>query len=135
MKSTDAFKETIKKYLDDRVVFDPLFIPFYKREDKNIDDCVMSILTAVHKSGSNGFTDDEIYSLAVHYYQEDNVEIDASVSNMKVVVNHHVKLTEEEITEAKEQAMKQAINEQRAAMTKRAAKPVVKQPESQQSLF
>lgn len=40
MKSTDAFKTTIKKYLDDKIVFDKLFVPFYKREDKNIDDCV-----------------------------------------------------------------------------------------------
>ncbi|MBP9481471.1 MAG: hypothetical protein KBF15_08460, partial [Parabacteroides sp.] len=40
----------------------------YSKPEKNIDDCVTYILNEVKKSGCNGFADDEIYSMAVHYY-------------------------------------------------------------------
>ena len=38
------------------------------KEHKNLDDCITFILNYVQQSGCNGFTDAEIYSLAVHYY-------------------------------------------------------------------
>ena len=37
----------------------------------------------------NGFDDDEIYSMAMHYYDEDDIEIGKPIS-CKVMVNHHV---------------------------------------------
>ncbi len=36
------------------------------KEHKNLDDCITFILNYVRQSGCNGFTDAEIYSLAVH---------------------------------------------------------------------
>ena len=50
-------------------------------------------------------TDDEVYSLAVHYYDEDNIEIGKAI-NCGIIVNHRVELTEEEKAEAKEKALK-----------------------------
>ncbi len=68
MKASNHFKNTIKTYLDQRAETDVLFSFQYSKPEKNIDDCVTYILNEVKKSGCNGFADDEIYSMAVHYY-------------------------------------------------------------------
>ena len=74
MKTTDHFKNTIKAYLDQRAESDLLFSFKYSAPKKNIDDCINYILNQVQKSGCNGFADDEIFGMAVHYYDEDNIE-------------------------------------------------------------
>jgi hypothetical protein len=104
MKSTEIFKRTILMHLEQRAANDALFVASYRKQQKNIDDCITYILNTVQKSGCNGFADDEIYSMAVHYYDEDNTDTCNPV-NCNIVVNHVVELTEEE----KEQAHKDAI--------------------------
>lgn len=74
-KATEYFKRTIQQYLEQRAQEDELFRPRYANPQKNIDDCITFILNYVQKSGCNGFTDDEIYSLALHYYDEDDLDI------------------------------------------------------------
>lgn len=88
MKGTELFKQTIKHHLDARAKADKLFSASYAKEGKNIDDCITYILTQVQASGYNGFADDEIYSMAVHYYDEDNICVGAPVS-CQVFVNYH----------------------------------------------
>lgn len=68
MKATNQFTRTILTYLEQRAESDNLFAERFAREDKNIDECVTYILNQVQKSGCNGFADDEIYSMAMHYY-------------------------------------------------------------------
>ena len=68
MKASNHFKNTIKAYLEQRAETDVLFSFQYSKPEKNIDDCVTYILNEVKKSGCNGFADDEIYSMAVHFY-------------------------------------------------------------------
>jgi len=80
MKTTDHFKNTIKSYLDKRAQEDPLFAEKYSNEKKNINDCVTYILNTVQKTGCNGFTDDEVYGMAVHYYDEESVDIGKEIS-------------------------------------------------------
>lgn len=106
MKTTDHFKNTIKSYLDQRAQEDPLFADKYANEKKNIDDCVTYILNTVQKTGCNGFTDDEVYGMAVHYYDEESVDIGKEIS-CRVAVNHTVELTEEEKKEARQKAIDQ----------------------------
>ena len=67
-KATDYFKITIQSYLEQRAQTDELFAPVYAKPNKNIDDCITYILNYVQQSGICGFADDEIYSLALHYY-------------------------------------------------------------------
>ena len=111
MKGTELFKETIKAYLDKRAFEDELFAIAYANEIKKIDDCVTYILNEVKKSGLNGFADEEIYSMAVHYYDEENIEIGEKI-NCRVVVNHTVELTEEEKAEARKNALLQYQTEE-----------------------
>lgn len=121
MKASNHFKNTIKTYLDQRAETDVLFSFQYSKPEKNIDDCVTYILNEVKKSGCNGFADDEIYSMAVHYYDEDNIEVGKPM-NAHVVVNHVVELTEEE----KEQARKDAIQKVQDEAYRKMTQPVKK---------
>lgn len=68
MKSTAYFTRTILTYLEKRAETDAQFAESFAKPDKNIDDCITYILNTVRKSGCNGFTDIEVYSMAVLYY-------------------------------------------------------------------
>ena len=91
----------------------------------------------MQKSGCNGFADEEIWGLCLHYYSEDNLEI-SEIGNCKVIVNHHVELTEEEIKEAKEKARQQRMREEMERQRKPKTAPKPKAAETKQpelSLF
>ena len=124
MKSTDAFKNTIKEYLDKQAVTDPLFAAPYANPKKNIEDCVIYILNTVKNSGINGYTDDEIFGMAIHYYQEEDITVGAEI-NCQVVVNHKVELTEEEKAEAKEKAIRELINKEKDILKQKPILPKV----------
>lgn len=68
MKGTEQFKEAIKCYLDQRAKEDELFRAKYETTSRTIDDVVTYILNEVKNSGCCGFSDSEIYSMAVHAY-------------------------------------------------------------------
>ena len=103
MRGTRIFEKTIRDYLDKRAKEDELFAVAYAKEGKSISECCNYILERVSKSGRNGFTDEEIYGMAVHYYDEDNIKAEAMPSNVRVVVNHKEgKEEEKQPTEKKE---------------------------------
>ena len=82
-----AFNEAIKNYLDQRAKEDSLFAEAYKKEGKTIEGCCNYIISEVQKSAKGNraaMTSDEVFSLAVHYYDEDNVKADKKV-NARVV--------------------------------------------------
>ena len=106
MSGTEHFTRTISEYLNLRAATDPLFAPNLAKPHKNIEDCITYILKQVQQSGCNGFEDDEIYSMAVHYYDEDDLEVGSPVA-CHVVVNHTIVLSEEEKAEARKQAIQQ----------------------------
>lgn len=87
MKGTEQFKIVIQNHLNSLSEKDQLFAKTLKKENKNIDDCINYILNQVQKSGCNGFADEEIYQMAVHYYDEDDIIVGKPI-NAKVVVNH-----------------------------------------------
>ena len=106
MSGTEHFTRTISEYLNLRAATDPLFAPNLAKPHKNIEDCITYILKQVQQSGYNGFEDDEIYSMAVHYYDEDDLDVGSHVA-CHVVVNHAIVLSEEEKAEARKQAIQQ----------------------------
>lgn len=114
-KVSNAFKTTIKAYLDKRAAEDALFAKTYAKENKNLDECCNYILQEVKKSGCCGFDDDEIYNMAIHYYDEDDIK-DVKPVSAKVVVNHTVELSDEEKAEAKEKAKADYEKEQLAKL-------------------
>ena len=125
MKGTNAFKETIGNYIIANN------IDIAKHPDKTLDGCIDYIFTTVQKSGCNGFTDDEIFGMAVHYFDEPNEALgDIKHLTPNVVVNHHVELTEEEKEQARKEAFEEVKQQQINNLTKKEQKPV-KQPEKQ----
>lgn len=119
------FKNEIQTYLEQRAEYDELFARSYRNPLKNIEDCLTYILNYVQKSGCNGFSDDEIFGQAVHYYDETDIEIGKPIE-CKVVVNHHVELTAEEKAQARQDAIKRAENEAYAKMKQQREKAIAK---------
>ena len=138
MKTTEQFKKTIESYLQRRAESDELFAKSYKKEGKTIDECVNFILNTVKESGCNGFNDEEIYSIAVHYYDEDELDPKyLKTISGNVVVNHHVELTEADKAEleakAKQDFYDECLKKQREA--NKPKKKEVKEDKNQLSLF
>ena len=98
-------------YLEQRAAEDELFAKNYRNPAKNMDDCVTYILNYVQKSGCNGFSDGEIYGQAVHYYDENEIEVGTPLQ-CHVAVNHVVELTAEEKAETRQNALRQYQNEE-----------------------
>lgn len=127
MKVSAPFKNAIQSYLEQRAEYDELFARSYRNPLKNIEDCMTYILNEVQKSGFSGLDDDEVFSMAVHYYDEADIEIGKPIE-CKVVVNHYVELTEEEKAQARKEAIKRAANEAYQRMAQR--KPASAKKES-----
>lgn len=136
MKSTEAFKRTIESYLQNYTTMDELFADKLQNPAKNIDDCITYILNTVQKSGCNGFADDEIFNMAIHYYDEQNIEIGKKI-DANVVVNHHVEITEEEKAEMKQKALDEIVLEQRNRLMQKKSPTTasIKNAEPQADLF
>lgn len=118
MKTTDHFKKVISDHLQQLAVNDPLFGETLKKPNKNIDDCVTYILNQVKALGCVGFADEEIFGMAIHYYDEDDVKPGKKIS-ATVVVNHAVELTEVEKEKARQIAIDKAVEEERAKLIKK----------------
>lgn len=128
MKGTDNFKQVIEEYVNNFASTNASFAEKLSNESKNIDDCITYILNKVKASGCNGFADDEIFGMAIHYYEEQNIEVGKPIDTM-VVVNRIM----EQQTKAKEQ---QEQPQQVLKLVKPKSKKAVAQIQSGQvSLF
>lgn len=133
------FRNVIKSYLDERAKTDELFTVKYANPKKNIDECFDYIIGEAKKRGNAVcMTDDEVFGLAVHYYDEDNIKIDKLPTGCRTSVSPaKVELTEEEKKTAREAALKRLADEQYALLKKRPsrAKKEVPTEVQQMSLF
>lgn len=123
MKASPHFKTAIQNHLNSLAANDELFAETLKKPNKNIDDCITYIFNQVKASGCNGFADEEIYQMATHYYDEDDIKIGKPI-NGTVVVNHQVEtpkieLTTEDIEKAKQKAIDLAVEEEKAKLQKK----------------
>ena len=132
-KGTRAFNKTIKAYLEERAENDALFAVKFANPSKSVEECVTYILNSVQKSGCNGFEDDEIFGMAVHYWEESEIEVGKPI-NCQVVVNHTVELTEEEKEQARQDAIAKLRDEEMAKM-RRTSQPKKETANVQPSLF
>lgn len=137
MNGTKQFEEAIKAYLDARAVDDADFAKKYVNEKKSVEECCDFIFGEVSASGCQGYTDDEIFGLAVHYYDEDEIKIKPS-NVARVVTNSHVDLTDAEKAEARAKAIEAYQNEIRKGLitNKTTSKPKpFAEEQSQLNLF
>ena len=134
MKGTDHFKRTMQMFLQQRAEEDALFAKKLSNPAKNIDDCITYILNYVQKSGCNGFTDGEIFGQAIHYYDENEIEVGKPM-NCQVAVNHVVELTAEEKAEARQNAVRRYQEEELRKLQNRNKPSAKKETQPQPSLF
>ena len=135
MKGTDHFKRTIQMYLEQRAAEDALFAKSFRNPAKNMDDCVTYILNWVKQSGCCGFSGGEIVGQAIHYFDENEIEVGNPIQ-CKVVVNHpSVELTEEEKAEARKQAIRQYQQAEFQKLQNRNKPSAKKENQVQPSLF
>ena len=131
IKVSDPFKQVVLAELTRRAEKDSLFAKPFSKPNKNIDACISYVLNTVKQSGICGFTDDEVFGMASHYYDEDDI---ANLEPMKckVVVNHTIQLTTEEIQAAKKEARDEVVNVEMNRL--RATKPAPKKAEESNTL-
>ncbi len=128
-KATESLKNAIKQYLDKRAAEDELFAKSYAKQNKNIDACCSFIMGEASKRGrAVCMSDEEVFGLAVHYYDEDDIKITPVHGNVSVSQQPQVELTEEEKAAAKERAEKayeakciQQMEDAKKASAKKAA--------------
>ncbi|MDE6436630.1 MAG: PcfK-like family protein [Muribaculaceae bacterium] len=112
-------KEVIKDYLDKRAASDPQFAKAYAKPAKNIDECFKYILCEASKRGATVcMTNDEVFGLAVHYYDEDGLKVgtpprlaharatkEATAPSVELTAREKAKARAEAIEEFKRQCM------------------------------
>lgn len=105
------FAEVIKSYLDRRAAEDPQFAESYANPKKSIGECCDYIVSEVRRQNRTAMTDDEVYGLAVHYYDEaDPGRIDKGIaSRARIVIPGEEK--ERLMAEAIEEYKRQCIEE------------------------
>ena len=102
----NEFEKVIKKYLDEFANESPEFKEAYSKENKSIERCCAYIVSEMEKrSKSNALavTDDEVYYLARHYYEEDDLNVKTNAGNFTFV--HTVP----ELTDAEKDSLKSQV--------------------------
>lgn len=99
-----SFETSIKNFLDQLAKEDELFAKTYAKQNKSIKECCQYIYQQVEKARSGGAKcvaceDDEIYGLAIHYYDEDDIEVTGPKAKVEDV--KHVDTPKKPKTKAK----------------------------------
>lgn len=133
----DKIEDEIKKYQDgslekgigmyllERAKEDLTLANNLTKKNKSLGGCTEYITGEVYKKAVNnqyfGWNNDELYQMAVHYYQEDDIKINKLPGNVRTATNIEKQHNSKESIEAKPKA-----------------KPKIKKkdvPEGQMSLF
>lgn len=136
-------KTVIKNYLDNRARTDELFAAKYANPKKSIDECCKYITGEAYAKAKNGcavISDEEVYGMAVHYYDEDDIKIRKAPNARTAKTNAKPELTKEQQEALRLQAEKeykaQILAEFKQKEIERKAKAREKKPQPQMaSLF
>lgn len=90
MKASEIFKNIIENYLTQTALSDTAFAVSLAKASKNIEGCINYIGSEVKKTGLCAFADQEIFEMAVRYYNDDSIAETQKI-NFKAVVNQPVK--------------------------------------------
>jgi len=84
-----SFETAIKSFLDNMAKEDAQFAQTYAKPNKSIEECCKYITQQVEANRKNNekcvaVSDDEVYGLAIHYYDEDDIKVDDPKSKVEV---------------------------------------------------
>ena len=122
---------------------DELFAAKYANPKKSIDECCKYITGEAYARAKNGcavISDEEVYGMAVHYYDEEDIKIRKAPNARTAKTNAEPELTKEQQEALRLQAEKeykaQILAEFKQKEIKRKAKAREKKPQLQMaSLF
>ena len=104
-------QEKIKDYLDERARQDELFAKSYSKSNKNIDECLGYIVSEARKqckdSDSICIPDDVVFGWAVHYYDEDDINVGHKVAS-STESKESKKMSKEDLKKIVEESRKKA---------------------------
>lgn len=109
MKSSNAVMDVVRNYMEERCASDPILAIKYANPAKSLEKALNYVAHEVQKSGLTIMDSDSVFSLILHYYDE-NLE-DVPKVNCNIVVGKP-ELSEEDKANLKEQAMEQYKEEQ-----------------------
>lgn len=140
MSKQESFENAIKSYLDERAKTDELFAKSYAKPNKNLKECCNFILGEAKKRGNAvAISDSEVFGMAVHYYDEDDIKVNKLPANVNSSVSKpstSMALTKEDEEKAHQAALKRLEEEQYALLRKKPTKAKKEATEVQQmSLF
>lgn len=105
MKATKDFIEVIQSYLEGEAGKDEQFRIKWESSEKTAEQACNYIMSEVSKSKRNGWADAEIYGMAKHFIDEDELKDPGTENGVRrIVVNKSIDLSEEEKKRAKEEA-------------------------------
>lgn len=84
-----GFETAIKQFLDNLAREDMAFAATYQKPNKSIPECCKYICQEVEKNrkGANcvACSDEEVYGLAIHYYDEDDIVVKGAKAKVETV--------------------------------------------------
>lgn len=87
----NPYIKKVANYLEQKALEDPLFAKNLGKENKSLKECWRYIIGELYKNmyreGSIGYCcgeNEELYELAIHYYDEDDIKINAMKEIEKV---------------------------------------------------
>ena len=107
----ELFRKVIQSYLDEKAANDPAFAEKYGNKDKSIDECCKFIVKEVKKIAKGGYaacTDDYVYGLAVHYYDEADAKA-SGAPDCDILITMK-DLSDEDRAEARKEALRRLKN-------------------------
>lgn len=79
-KTGYSFEDAIKAHLDKVAEQDETFAKNYAKKNKSVKECCNYIIGEARKrkggSGVVGISDEEVYGMAIHYFDEDDIKVD-----------------------------------------------------------
>ena len=111
-KHVDQLQEQVHAYLEKRAAEDPQFAEKFANPKKSIAECVKYLYGEAYQRAAGGrccyISPDEIYGLAVHYYDEEDIKIHslpAGIGATSARKEKPVELTEEQKAQAEKAAL------------------------------
>lgn len=95
----NTFKQAIQSYIAKEAAKDANFAERVKDKKKNIDDCLTYILNKVREMKASVLSNEEVFGMAIHYYQEGDIKVGSKVSAV-------VKVTSDALEDPKENVVK-----------------------------
>lgn len=108
---TKLFEQRIGEWLTQARKEDATFDKKVAESKKDVKGCCNYILSEVRKAKQCGYDDDEIYGMARHYFDEDDIKDPGKQKVSRIVVTGHVDLSDEEKAEAMKAAQSQYLRE------------------------